>query len=84
MIVLLLLKIEVSDEMRADIITANISPLSPVGMILSTSFGKAIFVQPFSLSHTSIHDLGSAQATSSEIKKKKKELVCTLLLNNQA
>jgi len=65
--VLLLLKIEVKEEMRADIITASINPLSPVGIIPNTNLGKAIFEQPARDPHTSSHLSGSPHPTVSEI-----------------
>uniref|UniRef100_A0A0B6ZRS2 Uncharacterized protein n=1 Tax=Arion vulgaris TaxID=1028688 RepID=A0A0B6ZRS2_9EUPU len=44
-IVLLLLKIEVREEIRADIITDNIRPRSPAGISSNTKVGNAMFVQ---------------------------------------
>jgi hypothetical protein len=40
------LKIEVSDDMRAAIMTANIRPLRPSGIFSFTSMMKATLVQP--------------------------------------
>ena len=64
-IVLLLLKIDVNDDTKADIMTANMRPLSPTGMIFKTSLGYAILVQPALLPHISIHWSGSPHPTSS-------------------
>ena len=47
-IVLLLLNMEVSEDMSADIMTASMSPRAPVGMSRITRVGYATFVQPTS------------------------------------
>ena len=64
-IVLAELKIDVNEDISADIITASISPLAPSGIKSIINFGYAKFEQPFSLPQYFLHTAGSAQATSS-------------------
>ena len=64
-IVLLELKIEVSEDMRAAIIQANIRPRAPGGNNSITILGYARFVQPAGLSQYFLHISGSTQAISS-------------------
>ena len=60
--VLLLLKMEVREEMRADIMTANIKPRSPSGIRRSTNVGKAMLEQ-LSCPQLSWQTAGSAHPT---------------------
>jgi hypothetical protein len=64
-IVLLELNIDVSDDIRAAIITANIRPRAPLGINLMTSNGYAMFEHPDGLPHILLHVSGSAQPISS-------------------
>ncbi len=60
--VLLELKMEVREEMRADIMTASIRPRRPSGMRRSTSVGNAMLEQ-LSWPQFSWQTAGSAQPT---------------------
>ena len=59
------LNTEVSEDIRAAIITATINPLNPLGITSIINFGYAIFEQPFSLPQIALHFSGSLHAISS-------------------
>ena len=64
-IALLELKIEVKEDIKAAIITANMSPLAPGGISSITSLGYAILEQPLGLPQIDIHSSGVLQPISS-------------------
>ena len=57
------LKIDVRDDIRAAIITANMRPFRPDGISSSTSLTYAMFVQPDSELQIFMHSTGLEQAT---------------------
>ncbi len=59
------LNTEVSEDIRAAIMTATINPLKPLGITSIINLGYAIFEQPFSLPHIVLHFSGSLHAISS-------------------
>ena len=65
---LLELKMEVSEDMRALIMVANMTPRAPIGMSSMTSLGNTILEQPLALPHIALHSLGELQPTSSLLK----------------
>ena len=52
--VLALLKTDVSDDIRADIITASMRPLAPSGSRFTTNLGYALSPQPYSFPQAAI------------------------------
>jgi hypothetical protein len=56
---------DVNDDIRAAIITANIKPRAPSGIKFSTSFGYAMSVHPLAFPQIFLQIAGSAQPTSS-------------------
>ena len=58
------LNIEVKEDMRAAIITANMRPFKPGGISSSTSLTYAMLVQPVWEPQILLHSVGLEQATS--------------------